>query len=404
MRVIIEPLSLPGGVEEQGLEIVELKGLGHPDTICDHVADAFATALAREYDDRFGHVLHYNVDKALLRAGRSRPAYGGGEVLEPIELWLAGRATDHFRGVSVPVAEIAEAAARQWFREHMHLFDDRRHLRVRCVTRPGATELTDLFDRRQQDAPPLANDTSCGVGFWPLSPLERSILATERALNAPETKLAHPAWGEDVKIMGLRAGCVVQLTVACALGDAHVPGASAYSEECAAIVAFASRAAAEILGDLPSLVLNAADDLARGDIFLTVTGTSAEAGDDGQVGRGNRGNGIITPLRPMTLEATSGKNSVSHVGRLYNLVAPRIAREIVEKRPEVDAARCFLVSAIGQPIDAPQLLALQLSPADAACNPELREHAQAIAREALTRLWCPPPLDLAPCRGSAIAR
>lgn len=51
-----------------------------------------------------------------------------------------------------------------------------------------------------------------------------------------------------------------------------------------------------------TVVINAADNYEKDIVYLTVTGTSAECGDDGQVGRGNRANGLITPYRPMTLE------------------------------------------------------------------------------------------------------
>jgi S-adenosylmethionine synthetase len=47
-------------------EIVERKGLGHPDTICDALAETLSRNLCREHRDRFGTVLHHNVDKALL--------------------------------------------------------------------------------------------------------------------------------------------------------------------------------------------------------------------------------------------------------------------------------------------------------------------------------------------------
>ncbi len=56
--------------------------------------------------------------------------------------------------------------------------------------------------------------------------------------------------------------------------------------------------------------VNTADDIKKKSVFLTVTGTSAEMGDDGSVGRGNRCNGLITPNRPMSMEATSGKNPI----------------------------------------------------------------------------------------------
>lgn len=58
-------------------------------------------------------------------------------------------------------------------------------------------------------------------------------------------------------------------------------------------------------------------------IYLTVTGTSIEMGDDGATGRGNRGNGLVFPHASMTMEAIAGKNPLSHEGKIYNVPAQR---------------------------------------------------------------------------------
>ena len=125
-------------------------------------------------------------------------------------------------------------------------------------------------------------------------------------------------------------------------------------------------------------------------VYLTVTGLSAEAGDDGQVGRGNRVNGLITPYRPMSLEAAAGKNPVTHVGKLYNLMASRIAHAVVAGVPGVNEANCTLLSQIGRPIDAPQVFDVKLRLADPAALASLRARIEAIAQDELSgigRLW-----------------
>jgi len=132
--------------------------------------------------------------------------------------------------------------------------------------------------------------------------------------------------------------------------------------------------------------VNAADDLASGDVFLTVTGTSAEAGDDGQAGRGNRCNGLITPGRPMTIESVAGKNPVTHVGKLYNLCAGLIAERVVDDVADVRGAECRLVSRIGSPIDEPQLVEIRLAGVDPGRDPELAAAVEQIARGELAAL------------------
>lgn len=336
------------------VEIVERKGLGHPDTICDAIAEHFCVLLCREYLRRFGAILHHNVDKVLLCGGAARPAYGGGRVVEPIEIVLAGRATREFRGERIPVDEIAVEACREWFHAHIPALDVDRHLRVTSRVRPGSGDLVALFGRSGGRA--LANDTSCGAGFAPLTDLERVVLAVESDLNLPETKRAHPEIGSDVKVMGVRHGTCVDLSIGCAFVDRHVRDASDYAgkKEVAREISLAAARRASQLE--VAAAVNAADDLDRGDVYLTVTGTSAEAGDDGEVGRGNRTCGLITPYRPMTLEAAAGKNPVTHVGKLYNLVASRIAASILAELPVVRDASCVLVSRIGQPVNEPRVV------------------------------------------------
>lgn len=93
------------------VEVVERKGLGHPDTICDAFAESVSVQLCQHYLERFGTILHHNVDKILLCGGSARVAFGGGQVLEPMELYLAGRATSEYEGERIPVAEIAPTHA-----------------------------------------------------------------------------------------------------------------------------------------------------------------------------------------------------------------------------------------------------------------------------------------------------
>jgi S-adenosylmethionine synthetase len=344
----------------RAVEIVERKGIGHPDTICDALAEGISRALSRYYLERFGRVLHHNVDKVLLCGGAAAPRFGGGELTAPIEIILAGRATRELRGVVVPVEAIAVESARAWLRAHLHALDPERHVRIACRIGPGSTDLVELFGRARARVA-LANDTSIGVGFAPLSPLEAAVLALERSINAFDAKRVRPETGEDVKVMAVRRGGHSAFTIACAFVSAHVESAAAYEQKKARLAQALQRRAADLLGGQAEVVVNAADDAARGSLYLTVTGTSAEAGDDGEVGRGNRANGLITPGRPMTLEAAAGKNPVSHVGKLYNVAAGRIAGALVAALPEVAGAECALVSRIGVPIDDPQLVALRLA-------------------------------------------
>jgi S-adenosylmethionine synthetase len=235
-----------------------------------------------------------------------------------MEFYLAGRATHRWRGEEIPVDEIAAEACKEVLRETLPDLDTSRDVRITSRIRDGSTDLTRLFERGSGTA--LANDTSCGAGFAPATALERIVLGVAQRLNSAETQRAYPAVGSDVKVMGVRVDQRVMLTIGCAMIARHVAGMDEYANLKDTARDLALNAARE-LGDLEvTALLNAADDMAAGEVFLTVSGTSAEAGDDGETGRGNRVNGLICPYRSMTMEAAAGKNPLTHVGKLYNVI------------------------------------------------------------------------------------
>jgi S-adenosylmethionine synthetase len=226
---------------------------------------------------------------------------------------------------------------------------------------------------------PVANDTSIGVGYAPLSNLERLVLAVEKRMNARDRQGEHPAWGEDIKVMGVRSGSVVRLTIACAMIGRYLARVDDYLNEKTSIEALVQWLATQHGFPGAEVVINAADDVTAGAVYLTVTGTSAEMGDDGQVGRGNRVNGLITPCQPMTLEAVAGKNPVTHVGKLYNVVAREIAEALVAIIPDVAAAHCLIVSQIGAPVTNPALLHVRLRTRDELPIADLKHRVEEIA-------------------------
>jgi S-adenosylmethionine synthetase len=382
MELSVMPLT--SSVGDLDLELCEHKGLGHPDTICDALAERLSVVLCEYYIAHGGTVLHHNVDKALLLGGAARAAFCGGEVLAPIEIHLAGRATLEVEGARVPIEEIARESAVDWLREHLHALDPMRHVKLHCLARPGSHDLVDVYRRRTEAR--LANDTSLGAGYAPLSPLERAVLAAARVLRTMSTDPATPEVGEDVKVMGIRRGDRARLTVSCAFVGRYLRSLADYAASRARVAEGVAAAARAESGLELEVEVNAADDLARGSVFLTVTGTCAEAGDDGQVGRGNRVNGLITPMRPMTLEAAAGKNPVTHVGKLYNLLAHAIAASLVAELPGVAEAHCHLVSRIGHPIGDPPFAGLRLRTVDGRPAEELAAAAESVVRDRLARI------------------
>ena len=357
--IIIEELRhIP--VEHQRVELVERKGRGHPDSICDAIAEQVSLALCREYFCAFGRVLHHNADKGLLVAGRSEPRLGGGAILEPMRYVFGDRATAEYKGKRVDVGAVAEAAAKSWLRQNLRFVDPDRHVVFQNELKAGSLELTDLFERETIGA----NDTSAAVGYAPLSETERIVIAAERYLNSPKFKRQFPEAGEDVKVMGCRRDRELMLTVALAFVDRYIPNTQTYfvrKQEMQFALEEYLAGIRQNLGQI-TVAINTLDDPARGDagMYLTVLGTSAEGGDCGQVGRGNKVNGVVALNRPSGTEAAAGKNPVNHVGKIYTLLTHHIAAEVYNTVPGLREVYVWLCSQIGRPVERPWLSSVQL--------------------------------------------
>ena len=345
-----------GDLVDKNIEMAERKGIGHPDTICDYVTEQISIELSKYYLKEFGAIMHHNVDKALLIGGQSKPAYKGGKIIKPISLIIAGRATQQVRDKIIPVEEIAVETAKKWLRENIRHLDVSRDVQITSKIRPGSTDLVELFNRFGKGEIPLANDTSFGAGFYPTTFLQDTIIKIEELLNAQSTKNIFPFIGEDIKVMGVKDHSKNYFTIAIAMIDKYIADLNDYVSKIKQLKEFVLT---KLLLTETTIYINTADDYLHESIYLTVTGTSAESGDDGQVGRGNRINGLITPYYPMSLEATAGKNPVSHIGKIYNYFAMDLSRAIV-KNNFADEALVFIVSQIGKPINEPQLMHFKL--------------------------------------------
>jgi S-adenosylmethionine synthetase len=354
----VEPLR--DSVSDLEVEIVERKGIGHPDSIIDGACEAVSIALSSYYLDRFDAILHHNVDKGLLVGGTAHAEFGGGKVIDPIYILVAGRATDagpeiNGRRQKVPVEKISKKAIADYIRGTMRFLDPEKHVRLETMIRPGSLDLIDVFLRTKNM--PVANDTSVGVGFAPLSPTENAVMEIENLLNSGKFKKKYPEVGEDVKVMGMRVKKKLNITVAAAMVGGKIPDKSHY----ASVIGDVRNEVEDKLSELAkdglqtSLRLNSGDDPKRGSYYLTVTGTSAEQGDDGNTGRGNRVNGLISPMRQYSMEATAGKNPVNHTGKLFNALAILAAERVTKEVPGVKEAYVRILSRIGSPIDQPQI-------------------------------------------------
>lgn len=356
-------------IEQKEVEVVERKGIGHPDSISDGIAESVSRALCNAYLERFGKIMHHNTDEVQITAGESNPVFGGGEIMKPIDILLTGRGISEVHEEKdgkievkkMGLDRIAISAAKDYLKENIINLDVETATVVECKIGHGSGDLTDVF--RRKGGAPSSNDTSFGVGYAPFSETENVVLAAENLLNSKEFKRKYPAVGEDIKVMGLRDDDHITLTVASAMVSKHIDGRDTYialKEELSDIIAKLAQEKTE--RDVEVFINTADNHICETEegYYLTVTGTSAEMGDDGSVGRGNRANGLITPNRPMSMEATSGKNPINHVGKIYNLLSNKIANDIIEHVEGVKEVQIMLLSQIGMPIDNPKAASAQL--------------------------------------------
>ncbi len=348
-------------LERQRIEIVERKGLGHPDSICDAIADQISIGLSKEYLKKAGTILHHNIDKSLLVAGETENRFKGGIVKQPILFVLGDRATSVIDGQKIDVHEIAITSAKNWFKKNMRFIDSDKHIKYQVEIKPGSVGLTDIFKRKGEVLG--ANDTSAAVGYAPMTRTEKIVLQTERYVNSPEFKKRFPESGEDVKVMAFRDKNDLRLTVAMAFVDKYISSEADYFEKKEKILQDINKyVAVNTNFDLVDVKLNTLDMKGRGmgGLYLTVLGTSADSGDSGQVGRGNRVNGLISLNRPFCSEAAAGKNPVSHVGKIYNFLTFRIAQKVCDQVKGIEEVYIWLLSKIGAPIDHPTVAAAQV--------------------------------------------
>ncbi|MGC8710163.1 MAG: methionine adenosyltransferase [Candidatus Micrarchaeia archaeon] len=359
MREITVRELRAGAVEDGEIEYVERKGIGHPDTLIDGIVESTSIELSKEYVKEFGIILHHNVDKGLIIGGSSNVKFGGGVVNRSIEVIVTGRATEEFQGRRIDVNGIAKRVTAEYLKKHTRFLDVENEVKIDSKIFRGSADLNGVFMRGS--GMPLANDTSFGMGFAPFSETERLTLETERYLNSSAYKEKMPAVGEDIKVMGMRRGDRINLTLAIAFVAGQIKDIEEYESYKEKVVKDVILHSKKITDKEVNIKVNTGDSIERGEVYITKTGLSCESGDDGSVGRGNRVNGLITPFRRMSLEAAAGKNPVNHVGKIYNVLATALSQNVVKDYPEVRECDIAILSEIGTRIDTPSNLDINLA-------------------------------------------
>lgn len=348
--------------ESAPFETVERKSFGHPDTLCDAMAERASVYYSRYCLDAFGAIAHHWFDKVLLVGGESEIGYGRGALTRPFKVVYAGKAAHRVGDRQIPVISLLRQAAADVLVEALRSFDPDRNLVVeselvdyRGPGRPSARyrpqSVGDLLSL--DDPARVSNDCSICVGFSPPTTLERLVLLVDETLTNKQFRFDNLDTGSDIKIIGIRSRSHFTLDVNLPFIAEHVPSWSSYLHRVDEVRDLLVRTCQLVSPD-NDIEVGVNSEAAKGLPYLTVTGTVADTGDVGMVGRGNRANGLITPMRPMSIEAAAGKNPLDHGGKLYAVVASRLATRISEACGT--DATVTIVTAKERPLNDPEFV------------------------------------------------
>jgi S-adenosylmethionine synthetase len=329
--------------DDAPFDVAERKGIGHPDSLADLIADAFSQRYARWCRDRFGAIPNHWVDKLTLVGAAADVRYGGFEIRKPVDCYLIGKITERVGETPIPVVDLFQEVVGDVL--STALGDDRilSHVRLHVNNTSGtATDHDQQFYRphaadglvRVLATESVANDTVICVGAGHRGLAADLAVRLERHITDAGFRRTFPAVGTDVKVMVVRAERVLDITAAVPI---HPESADCWEAYRRCLSDAHDAIAAELktlLDDEPrarhitsvALHLNTKDGPGRG--YLAPFGTALGKGDCGAVGRGNRFSGAIEPLRPASCEAPAGKNPNHHAGKIYTAVAAEAARQI----------------------------------------------------------------------------
>ncbi len=367
------PVPLPHQLET---EIVERKGVGHPDTLADGIAERASIYYSRHCLQEHGAILHHNIDKVAVLGGRARFGAADGEYDRPVRVVFGGRISKTFAGVQLPVRDILERAARDQLREALPGYD-RIQLQFRHETTDSSKFAHWFRPRSVSDLPEVgqvrSNDTAYLVGTAPRSAAETVALLTEAWFR-------QYAWaGSDIKALVVRAGSDWRIT-ACvpALAGGGLETAAAFDDAVREAAGALRKTLAEVLGRGVGVACNTRNTRVEplSGQYFTVSGSAIDYGEDGLVGRGNARSGVIAGAHMAGNETLFGKNPAYHVGKVGGWLADEAAGAVAA---EFGPCRIGLTWANGAAYRAPTSTEITTE------QPDRTGRASELVHRALTR-------------------
>lgn len=384
-------------VESHALEVVERKGIGHPDTLADGIAETISLAYSRYCQERFGVILHHNVDKSAIFGGLAEVGFGKAVMQKAHRVILGGRMSCEFAGTPIDFHEIQEKATRQFLNEALPNLDTSHWLEVQSLTTSSSRSSSWFRPKSRSDVPdadaPWANDTSACAGYWPLSSTERMALALEGYFYSTEGQSRFDYIGRDIKVMAVRNASTIMITMCVPFLAERTPNETFYYEQLNQIRQRLLQCAKEVAADRYQVELhvNTQDQRSKDTrgYYLLATGSALDCGEEGMVGRGNRSRGIISSVRPYSMEAIAGKNPVYHVGKVYGYIVDVLAQQIAQQF-ECEC-HVMVVTRNGDPLFIPYQLAVETTG-----SVDAEEVKRVIEQELQSRHWTEEILNQEP--------
>ena len=365
-------------INKHRFEVVETKGKGHPDNICDTLAEKISANYSNYCLKHYGVILRHMIDKLTLLGGGTKVKFGGGEMIHPIRILINGRFTYKYNNEKINYMNIVISTIKNYFKELFPLLDVDKYLVIIDNTHhnegPGVIydddnntknerknffQATSLDDAKKHNNHNKCNDTSTTVSYYPMSNLERTVLNIEKTLNSFEYKSVKPWVGTDIKVMGIRKNNNIELTCCIPLISKYVNDLEDYKEKINEVKNDIRSIAREIFSDNNIIIyLNTRDDYNNNDLYMTLIGSAVESGDEGAVGRGNRSRGVIPFCRNFSMEAPCGKNPVYHTGKIFTAIGDTISKRIYNKYKLENIV--YLTSKMGDKITDPWNISVEL--------------------------------------------
>jgi len=321
-------------INDTPFELVERKGIGHPDTLVDGIAEAISIEYSKYCLNHFGAVLHHNLDKISIIGGLVDLDFGKGIMTKPAKLILNGRMSVKFGDIDIDIRKLQTDVAKNYIKRVLPHMDTENWIEYNYFTNSYSHNPHWYYPRSVDDLPdfkrPYANDTSTCAGYWPLSITENLSLALEGSFYDELGLPTYEYIGQDIKVMSIRRGKEITATLCIPFISTKTPSVEFYKSQLKVINEKLTDIANQLVPDnyTVKVFTNTVDNDDRGSYYTLLTGSCLEAGEEGVVGRGNRSRGTISSTRPYSMEASNGKNPVYFVGKVHTVIADALAEEI----------------------------------------------------------------------------